>query len=172
MDPTKQDRFRGPNTNPDACGSDKVVQDILDAVDYMKKHHPVDEDRIYIVGASGGGHAALLMAGRAPDVWAGVSSWVPISDVRAWWEHTNQAKAKMRYARDIENVVGGKPDQDEQAAAECIKRSPITYLHQASKVNLDINAGVFDGRKGSVPFTQSLKAFNAVVPEEDSESGR
>lgn len=157
--------FRGPNNNPDGCGSDKAVQDILDAVDYMKKNHSVDEDRIYLVGSSGGGHCALLMAGRAPNVWAGVSSWVPISDVRAWWEHTSQAK--MRYARDIEKAVGGAPDQDKNAAAECTKRSPITYLHQAVKVNLDINAGVFDGRKGSVPFTHSLNAFNAVVPVDD-----
>ena len=77
--------FRGPNWTADACGSDKVVKDIVDAVAYMKKNHQVDADRIYLIGVSGGGHASLLMAGRAPDIWAGVSAWVPISDLQVWW---------------------------------------------------------------------------------------
>ena len=58
--------FRGPNWTPDACGSDKVVQDIVDAVKYMSQHHNVDTNRIYLVGVSGGGYAALLLAARAP----------------------------------------------------------------------------------------------------------
>ena len=156
--------FRGPNWTPDACGSEKMVQDILDAVDHMKKKHDVDPDRVYLVGVSGGGHAALLMAGRAPEVWAGVSAWVPISDIRAWWEEKSRGK-KSKYAGHIEKAVGGQPDKNAEAAEECRKRSPVTYLARASGVNLDINAGVTDGRSGSVPFTHSLNAFNAVVAE-------
>ncbi len=159
--------FRGPNRSPDACGSEKAVQDIIDAVEYMKQHHKVDPDRIYLVGVSGGGYASLLMAGRAPHLWAGVSAWVPISDVRAWWQQKDQG-GPTKYARDIEKAVGGRPDQNSRAAQECVKRSAVTYLHKASGVNLDINAGVADGHKGgSVPFTHSLYAFNRVVPEAD-----
>ncbi len=159
--------FRGPNWTPDACGSKKVVQDIIDAVEYMKRHHNVDTDRIYLVGGSGGGHAAILMAGRAPDIWGGVSAWVPISDIRAWWEQKSKGK-RAKYATHIEKAVGGRPDQNKKAADECVKRSPITYLDRAGGVNLDINAGVTDGHKGgSVPFTHSLYAFNKVVPEKD-----
>ncbi len=47
--------FRGPNRRPEATGSELVVQDILSAVDYAKKNGAVDERRIYLVGASGGG---------------------------------------------------------------------------------------------------------------------
>jgi len=158
--------FRGPNWTADACGSDKAVQDIIDAVEYMKKYHKVDADRIYLVGASGGGHAAILMAGRAPDLWAGVSSWVPISDIRAWWKQKREGK-HSGYADHIEKAVGGRPDQNGDAAQECVARSPLTYLEKAAAVNLDINAGITDGHEGgSVPFTHSLHAFNQVVSEE------
>ena len=159
-------QFRGPNWTPDACGSDKAVQDIIDAVAYMKTTYNVDTDRIYLAGVSGGGYASLLMAGRAPEIWAGVSAWVPISDIRAWWEQKTAKPSK--YATDIEKAVGGRPDLDEAAAQECIKRSPVTYLDRARGVNLDINAGVHDGHEGgSVPFTHSLYAFNRVVPQAD-----
>ena len=158
--------FRGPNWTPNACGSDMAVQDIIDAVEYIKTKHAVDTDRIYLVGASGGGHASLLMAGRAPEIWAGVSAWVPISDLGVWWKQKSEMGSK--YATHIEKAVGGKPDQDEAALRECVKRSPLTYLQHAAGVNLDINAGVTDGHKGgSVPFSHSLYAFNQVVPEAD-----
>ena len=158
--------FRGPNWTPDACGSEKMVQDILDAVAHMQKTCAVDPNRIYLVGVSGGAHAALLMAGRAPALWAGVSAWAPISDIRAWWEQSSGA-AYAKYAEHIEMAVGGRPDENDRAAAECVRRSPVTYLHLAAGVNLDINAGITDGRKGSVPFTHSLHAFNATVKESD-----
>lgn len=159
--------FRGPNKKPDACGSEKVVQDILDAVKYMKAHYNVDENRIYLVGVSGGGYAALLMAGRAPDLWAGVSAWAPISDLHAWWKQKSAGKPSG-YAIHIQKAVGGRPDKNKEAMQECIKRSPVTYLQNASGVNLDINAGITDGHKGgSVPFTHSLYAFNKVVPEKE-----
>jgi len=159
--------FRGPNWTPDGCGSDKAVQDIIDAVDYMKANHNIATDRIYLVGASGGGHASILMAGRAPEIWAGVSSWVPISDIRAWWEQKREGR-QSGYADHIEKAVGGRPDDNETAAQECIKRSPLTYLKNAASVNLDINAGITDGHEGgSVPFTHSLYAFNEVVPKQD-----
>ena len=69
--------FRGPNKGPDACGSDLAVSDIIDAVKWAKEKTEIDTGMIYLAGASGGGHMALQMAGRAPDIWAGVSSWVP-----------------------------------------------------------------------------------------------
>lgn len=159
--------FRGPNWTADACGSNKVVKDIVDAVAYMKRKHQVDTDRIYLIGVSGGGHASLLMAGRAPDIWAGVSAWVPISDIQAWWEQ-KRSGSHSKYADHIEKSVGGRPNEVEGAKRECVKRSPLTYLDKAVEVNLDINAGVTDGHAGgSVPFTHSLHAFNRVAAEKD-----
>ena len=157
--------FRGPNRRPQATGSELVAADILSAVEFAKKNGAVDETRMYLVGASGGGYAALLMAGRAPEVWAGVSAWVPILDLTQWHAHT--FKRKMKYAREIENSIGGKPVPGSEAAAEAMKRSPVTYLARAKGVALDINAGITDGHNGSVPISHSLEAFNLLAAAKD-----
>ena len=160
--------FRGENWTPKAMGSDYVVADVVSIVEYMKKNYNVDEDRIYLIGCSGGGYASLLMAGRQPEIWAGVSAWVPISDIYAWWEERDQgSKKNSRYARNIETVIGGRPDKSEELKNICIKRSALTYLHNAKGINVDINHGVNDGRSGSVPFTHSLYAFNKLADSKD-----
>ena len=99
--------FRGRNRTPQAMGSELAVQDILIAVAWARKQGNVDARRIYVIGASGGGYASLLMAGRAPEMWAGVSAWVPISDLVKW--HAETSKRKLRYAGEIEAALGGKP---------------------------------------------------------------
>jgi dienelactone hydrolase len=155
--------FRGPNLRPEATGSELVVKDVLSAVTYAKGRAAIDQTRIYLVGVSGGGHLALLLAGRAPDVWAGVSAWVPISDLNAWYAESKAAG--RRYAQDIAQSCGGAPEADNAAARECRKRSPLTYLAGARKLALDINAGITDGHTGSVPISHSLRAFNLLADE-------
>jgi len=158
--------FRGPNRNPQATGSELAAQDVLDAVAYAKKHTRVDENRILLVGASGGGYMSLLMAGRAPEVWAGVSAWVPISNLSAW--HAQTKAKKLKYYREIEKSCGGSPGKSKEVDDQYRQRSPLTHLPKAmGKVRLDINAGIFDGHKGSVPVSHSLLAFNAVASEAD-----
>lgn len=155
--------FRGPNNKPSAMGSDLAVQDILDAVAHVRERIPIDPDRIYLVGFSGGGHCALLMAGRAPELWAGVSAACGISDLRKW--HAQNPG----YGRGIEAAAGGNPQEDERAAAECARRSPATWLPQAAAIAIDIKAGIRDGHPGggSVPVSQSLEAFNLLAAPED-----
>jgi len=154
--------FRGANRRPEATGSDLVVGDIVSAVDYCREHANVDESRIYLMGVSGGGYTALLMAGRRPDIWAGVSAWVPISDLKAWYvEH--HAKGS-RYAVDVARSCGGDPTNEPEAEAQAVKRSPVTYLANAVDVPLDIHGGLTDN---IVSFAHSLWAFNAVAAEED-----
>jgi len=157
--------FRGPNWTPQAAGSDLAVQDILDAVAYARKHARVDPRRVYLVGASGGGHAAVLMAGRAPEVWAAVSAWVPITDLKAWYAECR--KAKRGYADHIVKACGGVPGESAKADRECEKRSPLTWIGKAAGVALDINAGIRDGHAGSVPISHTLRAFNALARDED-----
>ena len=152
--------FRGPNWTPQALGSDRAVQDVVEAVEWAKKQTAVDESRIYLIGVSGGGHMAMLMAGRHPEIWAGVSAWCGISDVARWHaEHTKNSKSD-KYAENIVAALGKVPAKDD---AEAWKRSPESCLANAATVPLDIAHGNLDGRKGSVPFEHSLRAFNAVV---------
>lgn len=155
--------FRGPNRTPAAMGSDLAVQDILDAVAEAQRLTAVDSDRVYLLGFSGGGHMALLLAGRHPERWAGVSAWCGISDVAAW--HAQRPDAS--YAQQIESALGGNPQTDPAAAAEAAKRSPLTWLERATALPIDIATGIHDGHTGSVPVSQSLEAFNRLAAPAD-----
>ena len=162
--------FRGPNWLPDACGSDKVVEDIADAVAYMKTAANVDNDRVYLMGGSGGGHCSLLLASRHPELWTAVSAWCAISDVAAW--HDESVRLERGYFEHIRSACGGDPSVDPAVKEEAFKRSPVTYLGNASRVVLDISTGIHDGhtfagRSGSVPVSQTLNAFNILAKPED-----
>ena len=151
--------FRGPNSRPEACASDLASQDILDAVAYARRDARIDASRIYLVGGSGGGHMSLVMAARAPDLWAAVSAWVPISDLTAW--HAQSTARKNNYAKMIEQCCGGAPGPATEA--EYRHRSPLFHLAAAKGVPLDINTGIHDGHTGSVPVSHSLRAFNVLA---------
>ena len=140
--------FRGPNGSPQTTGSELVIGGVLSAVEYAKAHARVDEGRVYVVGWSGGGHLGLLLAGRAPEMWAGISAWVPISDLNAWYEQSRRLGTK--YAREIAASCGGRPAGDSAVARECRKRLPFTYLERAGGMPLDINHDIRDGY-GAVP---------------------
>ena len=162
--------FRGPNWTPEACGSDLVVSDLVSAVAYMKKHHPVDESKIYLVGGSGGGHASLLMAGRKPELFTAISSWCPISDIAAWYREVNAKKTPgvRSYDDHIVESCGGNPLTCPEAAQQAKHRSPLTWLPNAKgNVILDIGTGIHDGHTGSVPVSHAINAFNAVAAPED-----
>ena len=154
--------FRGPNRRPEACASDLAVQDVLDAVEHARREARIDETRIYLVGGSGGGHMALMMAARAPQVWAGVSSWCPITDLAAW--HAESSARKNNYARMMEQSCGGPPGPATEA--EYRRRSPLFHLAAAKGVPIDISTGIHDGHTGSVPVSHTLRAFNALAAEE------
>ncbi|HEX7175878.1 MAG TPA: prolyl oligopeptidase family serine peptidase [Pyrinomonadaceae bacterium] len=159
--------FRGANTRPQATGSELVIGDVLSAIDYAKANARVDESRIYAVGWSGGGYLGLLLAGRQPEIWAGVSAWVPISDLNAWYEESRRLGTK--YVSQIAASCGGRPTGETPAAAECRKRSALTYLERARGVPIDINHGIRDGRNNDdpVPIGQSLRAFNLLAAPQD-----
>ncbi len=154
--------FRGPNRRPEATGSELVVHDIVDAVQFAKGAARIDSSCIFLVGTSGGGYTALLMAGRHPEIWAGVSAWVPISDLRAWY-----VQAPRKYRNDMAASCGGAPGDSPAVDEQYRKRSPLTYLAAAKRVPLHINAGITDGHTGSVPVSHSLLAFNRVAAPEN-----
>tara|TARA_R110002073_G_scaffold240952_1_gene402767 strand:- start:2833 stop:3798 length:966 start_codon:yes stop_codon:yes gene_type:complete len=157
--------FRGPNFRPEATGSELVVKDIVSAVDYAKQTANIDPTSIYLVGTSGGGYTSLVMAGHHPEIWAGVSAWVPISDLAAWYHQCKQAN--RNYYKNIVASCGGAPGSSDEVDEEYRKRSPLTYLANAKDVTLHLNAGIRDGHDGSVPISHSLLAFNEVAAAED-----
>lgn len=157
--------FRGPSWNPQSCGHEAAVQDIADAVAHAIRTYQADPANVFLCGCSGGGFHTLLMAGRHPHLWKGVSAWVPIADLVAW--HRQPAAIQAGYAAHIESVCGGNPQSDSAAAANAVHRSPLTYLEPNLPCVIDINAGIHDGHSGPVPVSHALHAFNAcVLPEE------
>lgn len=159
--------FRGPNNKPLACGSQAAMRDILDAVEWAQDTLSVDPRRIFLVGASGGGHMTLQMAGNFPTVWTAASAWVPIAELARW--HAETTERGMTYAATIEASCGGAPGISREVDYEYTKRSPLFTLWRAHIVPMDINAGIHDGHggelggEGSVPVGHSIRAFNELA---------
>lgn len=161
--------FRGPAKWPEATGSELVIKDIVSSVAYAQKNAKIDPKAIYLVGTSGGGYHCLVMAGKHPELWAGVSAWASISDLTAWY-HDN-IKSGRRYWQDIVQSCGGKPGESPEIDKQYRQRSPVTYLANAKgKVRLHIATGITDGHTGSVPISHSLLAFNEVAEKKDQVS--
>ncbi|MBN1556316.1 MAG: prolyl oligopeptidase family serine peptidase [Phycisphaerae bacterium] len=153
--------FRGRNDNPAACASDLAVRDVLDAVAFARENANVDPKRIYLAGASGGGHMTLRMAAEAPNLWAAASAWVPIFDLAKWYAQTK--RAGRGYWKLLEAICGGAPGKSKSVDAQYKQRSPKTFLRKAADLPVDINAGIHDGHTGSVPISHSLEAFNTLA---------
>lgn len=156
--------FRGRNDRSEACGSELAVADILSAVEWAKGATRIDADRVYLIGVSGGGYASLLLAGRAPQVWAGVSAWASIYDLADW----HRERRGDRYAKGIESACGGVPGAGDGVDEQYRRRSASGWLARAVGVPVDIQTGIHDGHRGSVPVSHSLNAFNALAGKGDA----
>ncbi len=160
--------FRGINDHPEACGSELAVKDIVSAVEYAKSRSTINPNRIYLMGASGGGYASLLMAGRHPEIWAAVSAWCPIYDLKLW--HAETRERKLKYADMLEQVCGGPPGKSSVVDTQYQQRSASQWLSNAKQVTLAIQTGITDGHNGSVPVGHTLRAFNAVADRQHAVS--
>ncbi len=144
--------FRGPNfkTNPictEACGSELAKQDIKDAIDYAVAHENADPENVFLLGFSGGGHMALLMAGLCPEYFKAIGAYVPIADLEKW------AAQNRDYTEHI--LACCSSDTNEMK-----KRSPLSYVDTIAKANLKIFHGKFDS---SVPVSQSIELYGAIM---------
>jgi len=160
--------YRGEFDNEEATGSEKAVRDVLEALAYAESHAPVDTDRIYLAGFSGGAMMALIMAGRFPEKFTAVLSWVPVFDLNDWYGSVTQSLQAYadNYRKDIEASCGGKPDTDDKAKASCRDRSPATYLSNArgKPVKVFISGGIHDH---FVPPSHAIRAFNELAEADD-----
>ena len=143
--------FRGPNlvknpNRPYACASIYAKQDVKDAIDYVLQTEQIDAESIFLLGLSGGGHMALMMAGFCPELFRAIGSYVPITDLSAW------AKQNQGYAP---HVLACCSDDEEQMRL----RSPMSYIDNIAKANIKIFHGKYDP---VVPVTHSLKLYNAI----------
>jgi predicted esterase len=158
--------FRGINETPQAMGSDLAVQDVIDAVDYAASQADIDEDRVFLIGFSGGGMMSLLMAGRHPDRFAGVVSWVPIHDINDWYVYNRDQQPDRAYARQIRAACGGDPANNSGARRSCEQRSPSTHLGAAREAGTPVYIahGLNDD---IVPPIHAVRAYNQLVDPDD-----
>lgn len=143
--------FRGANlqTNPDrtkACGSEYAKQDIKDAIDFVISTEEIDEDNIFLLGSSGGGHMALLMAGYCPEYFKAMAAFVPIMDLKKW------AEQNENYGKHVRACCSDSEKEMEL-------RSPISYIDTIAKANIKIFHGKYDP---VVPVTQSMELYQRV----------
>ncbi|WP_346799029.1 prolyl oligopeptidase family serine peptidase [Halomonas sp. Bachu 37] len=116
--------FRGQNDGrPEAMASELAISDMQDALDYARENATIDENRIYVLGYSGGAMNALHLASRQPNVFAGVAAWVPVYDLETWYQW-NEARGE-KYAGEIVEGCGGEPGEGNAGHEECVKRSPV-----------------------------------------------
>lgn len=158
--------FRGVNEQPEATASDLAVADVNDAVDYALAEGGGDPDRVFLVGFSGGGMMSLVMAGQAPERFAGVAAWVPIYDLAAWYSFKLAEDPQAPYVGQIESSCGGPPLPATPAGEECASRSPSAVLAAARQAGVPvyIAAGLSDD---NVPASDAARSFNALAAEAD-----
>ena len=164
--------FRGANGKPESTGSEIASEDIVDAVNYMKDNNKINSNKIYLVGASGGGHMSILTAARHPEIWAAVSSWVPITHL-ALWHGECFARGHMNYAYQMERALGGPPvESGAEVDAQYTLRSPLPIMKNLKGVAVEISAGIHDGHgDNSVPVSHTLLGFN-VLADVNGEPGQ
>jgi len=157
---------RGPNITVKACCSDFVISDIDEAIDWALKNFNVDESRIYMIGASGGGYETLCMFMKSRHKIKTFAAWCPIADLVAWYEESRVRKET--YAGDIIRCTDSKNGCLEVEKAK--ERSPLYWRTPVEKLKfskLKIYAGIRDGHTGPVPFTHSARFYNKVLKDLD-----
>lgn len=141
--------FRGANVkgNPEgqkACGSEFACQDVMDAIEYVIENYNVDSENVFLLGASGGGMMALLLAGKHPKSFKAVGAFVPVCNLVEWQKHG--------YGEHIKACCGTEE--------EMFRRSPMNYIDGIATSNTKIFHGKHDP---FVPLEQSEKLYRAIV---------
>lgn len=156
--------FRGENDDADAVGSALAVQDVADAIDFAVSQEGVDADRVFVVGYSGGGMMALLVAGQHPEKVTAVSAWGPPHDLENFYDFSR--RNGLGYWDDIRRACGGDPRQEGAARDECETRSPSTYLDvlREHEVPVFIAQGINDPY---VMRNAAADVYNALADPDD-----
>ena len=156
--------FRGINNHAKACGSDFVVSDLDEVIDWALVNLPVDKSKIYLVGYSGGGFATMVMYMKSKHKIKAFSSWVGISDLWAWYGESVQRK--NRYAAELLKCVDSSiPD-----SVKLANRSPL-FMKAPKKLrkksSFHLYAGIHDGhgRTMPVPISQTINMYNKLLKD-------
>jgi len=137
-----------------SLASPEQIADLAALPDELERAgYSVDRTRVYACGLSMGALEALVVAGRHPDLFAGVVAFNPVIDVAAWHEDLSRTPVeeirRFGTAQRIHDEVGGAPSEVPDAYAE---RSATTYV-----------AGL-----ARAPTLLLWSAHDVVVPRQES----
>lgn len=151
--------FRGANDKPIACLSDAAISDLDDAIGYAIENAPVDMDKIYVVGLSGGAYTALGFYLKSKYPLRRTIAWCAISDLEEWYYQS--LARRDGYSDSIFRCTSNNGSLDIEAMR---MRSPLHWEFPESPNGvLDLYAGMNDGFEGSVPISHSINFYNAAV---------
>jgi hypothetical protein len=123
--------------------SDLVIQDIDDAIDFALSNFNCDIEKIYVIGGSGGGYAALASFMKSKHNVAEFSAWCPISDIYRWYYQTKVRD--LNYWEDISKCTNSPNEQLNEISAK--SKSPLYWKTPTQKLTttkLKIYTGVYD----------------------------
>jgi dipeptidyl aminopeptidase/acylaminoacyl peptidase len=156
--------YRGKNDRPESGGSELALQDVISAIDAVVARFAGDPTRVALVGLSGGGHMALLLAARFPQRFVSVSVWSAIGRLADWHRFHRHRRSFYPYWKDIESITGGPPGASSEVDEQYRRRSPTEQIEQAGQLPIDINHGLRDGHGGhTISIEQSIDVFNALA---------
>jgi dipeptidyl aminopeptidase/acylaminoacyl peptidase len=112
-----------------------------------------------LLGGSGGGHLALLVAADAPRLFAAVSSWVPATDLTTFYLE------KPNPCSHIEAFCGGPPGKSSAVDLEYRERSPLFRAADLALANLSIHHGRHDNLVHWTHTFRMAKEIAAYHPE-------
>jgi len=156
--------FRASNSTKDACCSKLALQDIDESISYTIENANVDTSKIYVIGLSGGGYAALSTFMKSKHKIRKFSAWASMTDLVAWYNECRIRESD--YADDILNCTASKNGVLNIKNAQ--RKSPINWQTPKDKfptTSISIYAGVYDGVQGSVPFNHSINFYNKVLTD-------
>lgn len=149
--------FGGPNNTAGALGCQDTTDRIARVVSEVR--HKTKLTRVYLVGASGGGMASLLLLGRYPDLVYRASIWVPIFDLASLYATTSNQDLK----RDMVAALGSPPKYPDDP--RYLARSPRCCLQKYNgRATVIINTGTNDTEVPKVNGENARDVMLAAAP--------
>jgi pimeloyl-ACP methyl ester carboxylesterase len=153
--------FGGANNTAGALGSQDSTDRINTVIQEIR--YKTNLTRVYLVGPSGGGMAALLLLGRYPNLVYRASIWVPIYDLAKLYTETSNNDLKT----DMNTVLGSAPTGPDDA--RYLARSPRSVLQNfnGSATKVIINVGTNDTEVPKHNGYDAKAAMLAACPTAD-----
>lgn len=125
-------------------------QDVLDAIDWIASHLPVDADRIFLVGESMGGAGAGVIALKNPHRFAGIGMLASVADMYDF-------VARDLAVTCLTQVMGGVPGDSLVVDTRFTASSPRFLIENSNNLAVYYGHGLLDLLTYNVPNTPQFQ---------------